>query len=383
VPQAGQTTRPRSWPGVVAQAISSMTRNIPATKVQVKCMAYFLLVRPCRRVELENIMRWGRPAVNFYHTSHMTLLHNDIRFDIYMFSTLPSRVLKICFIRDKFMSTLNLPITTDTFEHYMVQINRFDLLSAEEEYNLAIRHLENDDMEAAHRLICANLRFVVKVANEYRGYGLRLLDLVQEGNIGLMMAVKKFDPARGTRLITYAVWWIRAYIQNYVMRSWSLVKIGTTQMQKKLFFKLAQTRNALRNLTGTEQIEEIAHELDVNEEVVTEMSQRMGGRDTSLDVELTEGEGYTLLNTLADESDNQEELLLAHEEQRLNSERTSAALATLKPRERQIIERRILAEVPSTLQDLADELDISRERVRQIEQNALRKLRTAISLPLD
>jgi RNA polymerase sigma-32 factor len=281
------------------------------------------------------------------------------------------------------MSTLNLPITTDTFEHYMVQINRFDLLSAEEEYNLAIRHLENDDMEAAHRLICANLRFVVKVANEYRGYGLRLLDLVQEGNIGLMMAVKKFDPARGTRLITYAVWWIRAYIQNYVMRSWSLVKIGTTQMQKKLFFKLAQTRNALRNLTGTEQIEEIAHELDVNEEVVTEMSQRMGGRDTSLDVELTEGEGYTLLNTLADESDNQEELLLAHEEQRLNSERTSAALATLKPRERQIIERRILAEVPSTLQDLADELDISRERVRQIEQNALRKLRTAISLPLD
>ncbi len=281
------------------------------------------------------------------------------------------------------MSTLNLPITTDTFEHYMVQINRFDLLSAADEYDLAIRHLEKNDMEAAHRLICANLRFVVKVANEYRGYGLRLLDLVQEGNIGLMMAVKKFDPARGTRLITYAVWWIRAYIQNYIMRSWSLVKIGTTQMQKKLFFKLAQTRNALRNLTGTEQIEEIAHELDVNEEVVAEMCQRMGGRDASLDVELTEGEGYTLLNTLADGSDNQEELLLAHEEQRLNSERTSAALAILKPRERQIIVQRIMAEVPSTLQDLADELDISRERVRQIEQNALRKLRTAISFPLD
>ena len=281
------------------------------------------------------------------------------------------------------MSTLNLPITTDTFEHYMVQVNRFDLLSAEEEYDLAIRHLQNGDMEAAHRLICANLRFVVKVANEYRGYGLRLLDLVQEGNIGLMMAVKKFDPTRGARLITYAVWWIRAYIQNYIMRSWSLVKIGTTQMQKKLFFKLAQTRNALRNLTGTEQIEEIANELEVNEDVVAEMTQRMGRRDASLDVELTEGEGYTLLNTLADESSNQEELLLAHEEQRLNAERTSAALAVLKPRERQIIEQRILAEAPSTLQDLADEFDISRERVRQIEQNALRKLRTAISLPLD
>ena len=277
------------------------------------------------------------------------------------------------------MSTLNLPITTDTFEHYMVQVNRFDLLSAEEEYDLAVRHMEHGDLEAAHRLICANLRFVVKIANEYRGYGLRLLDLVQEGNIGLMMAVKKFDPTRGTRLITYAVWWIRAYIQNYIMRSWSLVKIGTTQMQKRLFFKLAQTRNALRNLTGAEQLEEIALELDVDEDVVAEMSQRMGRRDTSLDVELVEGEGYTMLSTLPDQSDNQEDLLLAHEEQRLNTARTSAALAILKPRERQIIEKRILAEVPSTLQELSDEFGISRERVRQIEQEALRKLRVELS----
>ena len=277
------------------------------------------------------------------------------------------------------MSTLHLPITTDTFEHYMVQVNRFDLLSAEEEYDLAIRHLRDGDMEAAHKLICANLRFVVKVANEYRGYGLRLLDLVQEGNIGLMMAVKKFDPARGTRLITYAVWWIRAYIQNYIMRSWSLVKIGTTQMQKKLFFKLAQTRKALRNLTGEEQLGEIARELDVNEDAVIEMSQRMGHRDTSLDVELTEGEGYTLLSVLADESDNQEALLLADEERTIRGERTSAALALLQPRERHIIEQRILADSPSTLQDLADEFAISRERVRQIEQNALRKLRSAMA----
>ncbi len=276
------------------------------------------------------------------------------------------------------MSILNLPVATDTFEHYMVQVNRFDLLSAEEERDLALRHLRDGDMEAAHSLICANLRFVVKVANEYRGYGLRLLDLVQEGNIGLMMAVKKFDPARGTRLITYAVWWIRAYIQSYIVRSWSLVKIGTTQLQKKLFFKLAQTRRELRNLTGSEQIEDIARVLEVNEKAVVEMSQRMGSRDTSLDVELAEGEGYTLLNTLADESDNQEELLLANEEQQLNRERTTTALNILKPRERHIIEQRILADPPSTLQNLADELDISRERVRQIEQNALRKLRTAI-----
>lgn len=277
------------------------------------------------------------------------------------------------------MSTLNLPITTDTFEHYMLQVNRFDLLSSEEEYELATRHQQEGDMEAAHKLVCANLRFVVKVANEYRGYGLRLLDLVQEGNIGLMMAVRKFDPKRGTRLITYAVWWIRAYIQNYVMRSWSMVKIGTTQMQKKLFFKLSQTRKALRNMTGTEEIEDIARELDVTEDAVVEMTQRMGGRDASLDVELTEGEGYTLLSTLKDDGDNQEERLLAYEEQQLNTQKTSAALSVLKPRERHIIEQRILAETPSTLQDLANEYGISRERVRQIEQNALNKLRNVMA----
>lgn len=277
------------------------------------------------------------------------------------------------------MNTLNLPITTDTFEQYMVEVNRFSLLSAEEEYALGVRHLHDGDMEAAHRLVCANLRFVVKVANEYRGYGLRLLDLIQEGNIGLMMAVKKFDPTRGTRLITYAVWWIRAYIQNYIMRSWSLVKIGTTQMQRKLFFKLAQTRSALRNLTGGAQDDEVARELEVTEQAVLEMSQRMRGRDTSLDVELAEGEGYTLLNTLADERQNQEELLLADEEQQLRAESTRTALATLRPRERQIIEARILAESPTTLQELADEFGISRERVRQIEQNALHKLRDVLA----
>ncbi len=277
------------------------------------------------------------------------------------------------------MSTVSLPATTDTFEHYMVQVNRFSLLSAEEEYDLAIRHQRDGDMEAAHRLVCANLRFVVKIANEYRGYGLRLLDLVQEGNIGLMMAVKKFDPQRGTRLITYAVWWIRAYIQNYIVRSWSLVKIGTTQMQKKLFFKLAQTRSALRNLTGFAGDEEIARELDVTEDAVAEMSQRMGSRDTSLDVELSEGEGYTLLHTLADERENQEELLLEQEAQTSRVERSQAALATLKPRERQIIEARILADTPTTLQELADEFGISRERVRQLEQNALNKLRGVLA----
>jgi RNA polymerase sigma-32 factor len=277
------------------------------------------------------------------------------------------------------MSQRYLPVVGDGFEHYMAQVNRFDLLSAKEEYELAVRFRRDNDLEAAHRLVCANLRFVVKVALEYRGYGLRLPDLVQEGNIGLMQAVRKFDPERGLRLITYAVWWIRAYIQNYIMKSWSLVKIGTTQAQKKLFYKLAQTRNALRNLTGGGSLGEIADELAVDETVVEEMSQRLGQRDLSLDVELTEGGDYTLLDTLPDQRASQETTLMTKQEQRRLGVRTQAALSGLASRERQIIEQRILADTPRTLQEIADEFGISRERVRQLEQNALRRLKTALA----
>jgi RNA polymerase sigma-32 factor len=277
------------------------------------------------------------------------------------------------------MSALNLPVVTDSFEHYMTQINRFDLLTQDEEHVLAVRHRRNGDLEAAHRLICANLRFVVKIANEYRGYGVRLLDLVQEGNIGLMMAVKKFDPERGLRLITYAVWWIRAYMQNYIMRSWSLVKIGTTQAQKKLFFKLSQTRKALRNLTGQDDADDVARILDVDENVVNEMSQRLGSRDVSLDIQLSDGEDYSLLDTLADSRESQEEVLAEAQERQQLTNITRNALATLNPRERKVIERRILTDEPDTLQELADTYGISRERVRQIEQNALRKLRPLLA----
>ncbi|PLX86850.1 MAG: RNA polymerase sigma factor RpoH [Desulfuromonas sp.] len=273
------------------------------------------------------------------------------------------------------MTTMNLPVLSDSFEYYMAQINRFDLLSPEEESQLARRYRQEGDLEAAHQLTCANLRFVVKVANEYRGYGLRMLDLVQEGNVGLMVAIKKFDPERGLRLITYAVWWIRAYMQNFIMRSWSLVKIGTTQAQKKLFFKLGQTRNALRNLTGEDDLQEVAELLDVDVSVVDSMSQRLGTRDVSLDVPLGDGEDFTLLDTLVDHSSNQEELLAEWQSQQQLSCQTRKALTTLKPRERQVIEQRVLSEEPRTLQELADDFGVSRERVRQIEQNALRKLR--------
>lgn len=276
------------------------------------------------------------------------------------------------------MTTMNLPLVPDTFEHYMTQINQFELLNPEEECTLARRYREHGDLEATHRLICANLRFVVKIAHEYRGYGMKLLDLVQEGNIGLMKAVKKFDPDRGIRLITYAVWWIRAYIHNFIMRSWSMVKIGTTQAQRKLFFKLGQTRRALQNMNDSEDFAEIANELDVNQAVVTEMTQRMGQRDTSLDVQLTEEGDFTLMDTLADESANQEDLLIDKQGHANLSVQIHDALNTINRRERYIVEQRLLNESPRTLQDLADEFGISRERVRQIEQKALKKLKLAL-----
>ncbi|ALC17101.1 RNA polymerase sigma-32 factor RpoH [Desulfuromonas soudanensis] len=277
------------------------------------------------------------------------------------------------------MTTLQLPAATDSFEHYMSSIRQFALLDREEEHALAVRYHDEGDLEAAHKLICANLRFVVKIANEYRSYGLRLADLVQEGNIGLMMAVKKFDPQRGLRLITYAVWWIRATIQSYILRSWSLVKIGTTQAQKKLFYKLGQTRAALQRLAGGDGAAEIAAELSVRSEEVEEMTVRMAARDASLDLELTEGEGYSLLDTLADDRPSQEEVLMKSQEESLLTSRVEDALCALNDRERRIVHDRILCDAPRTLQELADDYGISRERIRQLEKNALAKLRGVLA----
>ncbi|HAD03466.1 MAG: RNA polymerase subunit sigma-70 [Desulfuromonadales bacterium GWD2_61_12] len=276
------------------------------------------------------------------------------------------------------MQTLNLPQVTDSFDLYMSQIQRFALLSRDEEQELARRWRRQGDLAAAHALICANLRFVVKVAQEYRSYGVRLPDLVQEGNIGLMQAVKKFDPERGLRLITYAVWWIRAYMQSYIIRSWSLVKIGTTQAQKKLFYKLNQTREAIRRLTGSEDSDAIAESLAVREEEVEEMAVRMA-RDVSLDAELVEGEGFTLGDRLVDERENQEHRLIRHQEEAHLSAAVSSALQRLNERERAIVHDRILADEPRTLQELADDYGISRERVRQLEKNALAKLKGALA----
>jgi len=273
------------------------------------------------------------------------------------------------------MSDLKAVVVSDTLEYYMAQIKQFKLLSREEECQLATRYHRHGDLDAAQQLICSNLRFVVKIAHEYRGYGMKILDLIQEGNIGLMMAVKKFDPDRGLRLISYAVWWIKAYIHNFIIRSWSLVKIGTTQAQKKLFFKLNQVRRAFRQQGEEFPNIEAAKELDVNLDEVEQMERRVNIRDTSIDIPLTEGSDYSLLETIADSRENQEETFLHREREEVLATEIHGALSRLNDRERDIIEARVLSDKPSTLQDLADRYKISRERIRQLESNALKKLK--------
>jgi len=267
-----------------------------------------------------------------------------------------------------------LTLSGNTLDHYIAQINQYELLDRETERELAIRYREENDLEAAQRLVCANLRFVVKIAHEYRAYGLKLLDLIQEGNIGLMKAVKKFNPERNNRLISYAVWWIRAYIHNFIINSWSMVKIGTTQARRKLFFKLKQTQDQLQRETGEITDEAVAEHLHVHADEVREMTTRLSG-DQSLDIELIEGEGQTWLDKLASTDSDQEHMLIEYEEERKLESSVGQALSTLKPREQEIVRARILAESPATLQQLAERFSISRERVRQIEKRALERLR--------
>lgn len=273
----------------------------------------------------------------------------------------------------------NLPVVADSMTLYMAEIKKFPLLSAEEERLYAIKFHEEKDLEAAHTLITSNLRFVVKVASEYRHYGLKLLDLIQEGNIGLMMAVKKYNPYRGIRLISYAIWWIRAYIQNYIMSAWSLVKIGTTQAQRKLFYKLSETRNALRNMFGSDGDTGAAAEmLHVSEQDVVKMAARLKG-EVCLDAGIGDGDDLTALETIADDRKNQEELLGEYQEELSLKRQVADAVAGLNERERFIIEQRLTSDDPLTLQEIADHFSLSRERVRQIEERMLAKLRQKLA----
>lgn len=273
-----------------------------------------------------------------------------------------------------------LPSVKNSLDTYLIQINQFPLLTHEEELELARRYRDHNDISAAHRLITSNLRFVVKVALEYKSYGVKLLDLIQEGNIGLMMAVKKFDPDKGIRFISYAIWWIRAFIQNFIIKTWSLVKIGTTQAQKKLFYKIGKVRKALESdLENDAKYEALAKDLDVHKEDIIEMEQRMAARDLSLDSPFDEGKELTHLDLLQEESLNQEEILVQEQEKELREKEVERALKRLNEKELFIIKNRIMADDPLTLQEIGDRLNLSRERVRQIESEALKKLKKEIS----
>src|SRR5450631_4181734 len=274
-----------------------------------------------------------------------------------------------------------LPIISDSMSLYLAEIRKFSILSEEDEHRYAVKFFEEKDLEAAHTLITSNLRFVVKVAGEYRHYGLKMIDLIQEGNVGLMMAVRKFNPYKGIRLISYAVWWIRAYIQNHVMSMWSLLKIGTTQAQRKLFFKLRETKSAiLRMNDGEDNSHSAALALNVSDKEIAEMEQRLQG-DYSLDAELSCGDGLTALESLADERMNQEALLAECQENQQLQQKVAQVVEILNEKERFIIERRITADEPMTLQEIATHFSISRERVRQIEEGALKKVKNSL-LPL-
>ncbi|MSN27442.1 MAG: RNA polymerase sigma factor RpoH [Geobacter sp.] len=274
-----------------------------------------------------------------------------------------------------------LPVVADSLRLYLSEIRRFPLLTEDEEHLHAVAFFENKDLAAAHTLITSNLRFVVKVASEFRHYGLKMLDLIQEGNIGLMMAVKKYNPYKGIRLISYAVWWIKAYIQNHIISSWSLLKIGTTQAQRKLFFKMRQAKNSIAIMNGNEDDSTgAAQSLNVTELQFTEMEQRMQG-DYSLSSEIPGSDGITALETLADERMNQEELLSVNQENQNLQQTIASVVSKLNEKERYIIEKRVTADEPLTLQEIASHFSISRERVRQIEEGALRKTKQAL-LPL-
>ncbi|MDP2121059.1 MAG: RNA polymerase sigma factor RpoH [Hoeflea sp.] len=266
---------------------------------------------------------------------------------------------------------------------YLAEIRRFPMLEPQEEYMLAKRFLEHEDTKAAHKLVTSHLRLVAKIAMGYRGYGLPIGEVISEGNVGLMQAVKKFDPERGFRLATYAMWWIKASIQEYILRSWSLVKMGTTANQKRLFFNLRKVKSRIQAVDDgdlrPDQVAEIATKLNVSEEEVISMNRRLAG-DASLNAPIKAGEGESgqWQDWLVDDSDSQEDMLVEQDELETRRSMLQGALAVLNERERRIFEARRLRDDPITLEDLSSEFDISRERVRQIEVRAFEKVQDAV-----
>ena len=276
----------------------------------------------------------------------------------------------------------NLPTLSsdNNLSRYLDQIRKFPMLEKDEEYMLAKSWQSRGDRKAAHKLVTSHLRLVAKIAMGYRGYGLPIADLVAEGNIGMMHAVKKFDPERGFRLATYAMWWIKAAIQEFVLRSWSQVKLGTTASQKKLFFNLRKIKNKINAIDdgdmNFEQVEHIANKLQVPKQDVIDMNRRMTNTDQSLNAPISRSEGETgeWQDLLADTRINQETQYGQKEEINKKKQLMLEALKTLKTREKDIIIKRRLSEDPKTLEDLSQEYKVSRERIRQIETKAFEKL---------
>jgi RNA polymerase sigma-32 factor len=265
---------------------------------------------------------------------------------------------------------------------YLQEIRKFPMLEQDQEYMLAKSWREHGDTEAAHKLVTSHLRLVAKIAMGYRGYGLPLSELISEGNVGMMQAVKRFDPERGFRLATYAMWWIRASIQEYILHSWSLVKMGTTASQKKLFFNLRKLKGQLKAIEEgdlhPENVSKIAETLGVPEQDVVSMNRRLSAPDHSLNAPLRiDGDGEWQ-DWLVDDTEDQESLLAESEEMGKRRTLLNAAMANLNERERHILEERRLKDEPTTLEDLSQEYGISRERVRQIEVRAFEKLQKAI-----
>ena len=279
---------------------------------------------------------------------------------------------------------MNLPVLSSEggLALYLQEIKRFPILTAEEEYMLAKRFKEHGDNKAAHKLVTSHLRLVAKIAMVYRGYGLPVTDLISEGNVGIMQAVKKFDPEKGFRLATYAMWWIRAQIQEYVLHSWSLVKIGTTAAQKKLFFNLKKLKNQLESIDegnlSPENVREIAKRLNVKEAEVVSMENRLFSSDQSLNVQIGTEEKTEWQDIIKDDRKTQDTIIENINEFDYRKNLLEKAMSVLNPREKQIIKLRKLAEKPKKLEELSKHFEISRERVRQIEEKAMEKLQNEI-----
>jgi len=265
---------------------------------------------------------------------------------------------------------------------YLSEIRKFPMLEANEEYMLAKAWREHDDVESAHKLVTSHLRLVAKIAMGYRGYGLPVADLISEGNVGMMQAVKRFDPERGFRLATYAMWWIRASIQEYVLHSWSLVKIGTTAAQKKLFFNLRKLKGQLQAIDDgdlhPDNVTKIAERLDVSETDVISMNRRLAGGDSSLNAAPSAESDGEWMDWLVDETENQEIQLAETQEMSKRRQLLNQAMRNLNDRERHILMERRLSDEPKTLEDLSRVYNVSRERIRQIEVRAFEKLQRAI-----